>query len=222
MRRSWPDLQVNTLDIGGGTPVFYGKPVPSPKEIASRVTSYLNSSSVLGSDFRLIIESGRYLSAEAGVLVSKVVNKKVYDLNEFLILDSGYHLLLDTALVRQEYPVQVLNARTTSSNRRVHLAGRLCDTADVFPTSTMSRLEGAEPGSLVVFQNVGAYSVVFDAPFHCMTKPPIVMKMTDGSYRLIRKGETIQDLFIEEGGEFVPATPFPEAGQTHEQDSNRA
>jgi len=83
------------------------------------------------------------------------------------------------------------------------ISGRLCDTYDVFPLSKASDMSGAEVGNLVTFYNVGAYSVVFNMPFHCQTKPPIVMKDSDGKYRLVRKGTTYEHLFVEEGGDIA-------------------
>ena len=60
---------VKVLDIGGGTPVFYGTPVVTPEEIGLLVSGKLNAlSETLGCRFTLIIESGRYLAAEAAML----------------------------------------------------------------------------------------------------------------------------------------------------------
>jgi diaminopimelate decarboxylase len=212
-RREFPELDVRFIDIGGGTPVFYGSnPVPTPQEIGHLVTTKLNElAEVLGSKFTVIVESGRYLSAESCLLVSKIVNKKCYEDNEFIVVDAGYHLLLDAALLRQEYPQQIipslLSQQHQSSNRgpssqqprKTNLVGRLCDTDDVFPISNSSDLEGAEVGKYVVFQNVGAYSVVFNMPFHCQPKPPIFIKrQKTGEFELARKGQTVEQLFLEE------------------------
>ncbi|MFL6502153.1 MAG: hypothetical protein ACJ70W_01320, partial [Nitrososphaera sp.] len=71
----------------------------------------------------------------------------------------------------------------------------------VFPLSKVSNLNESEVGRYVSFYNVGAYSVVFNMPFHCQTKPPIVMKDSDGKFRLVRRGTTYEQLFCEEGGE---------------------
>ncbi|MCP8317751.1 MAG: hypothetical protein H3Z51_12965 [archaeon] len=148
----------------------------------------------------LIVESGSFLSAEACVLVSKVVNSKVYGGHKFIFIDAGYHLLLDAALLRQEYPQEVVPYTENTDNLKINLAGRLCDTYDVFPLSPASKLSGAEPGKLLMFRNVGAYSIVFNMPFHCQTKPPILLRKMNGEFVLIRKSETIEELFEEEGG----------------------
>jgi diaminopimelate decarboxylase len=138
------------------------------------------------------------------------VNTKEYANDKFVIVDAGYHVLLDSALLKQEYPQEIVftggkksdnNNNTTNSNasNRVHLAGRLCDTYDVFPVSKASQLNNAELNKYVLFYNVGAYSIVFNMPFHCQTKPPVVMK-SNGQYVMVRKATTIEHLFAEEGG----------------------
>ncbi|MGB9659400.1 MAG: diaminopimelate decarboxylase family protein [Nitrososphaerales archaeon] len=201
MRKEIPDLHIKIIDIGGGTPVSYGSPVPSPSEIGSIITKKLNSMAQnLGDRFTLIVESGRFLSAEASVLVSKIINLKVYEGHKFIFVDAGYHLLLDAALLRQEYPQEVVPCVEDTENLKINLAGRLCDTYDIFPLSPASKLSGAELGKLIVFRNVGAYSIVFNMPFHCQTKPPILFRKTNGEFVLARKGETIEELFEEEGG----------------------
>jgi diaminopimelate decarboxylase len=113
--------------------------------------------------------------------------------------------------LKQEYPQEVIPVvdsqdRTTglaAPAKNTHLAGRLCDTYDVFPLSKASDMTGADVGNYVSFYNVGAYSVVFNMPFHCQTKPPIVMKDSDGKYRLVRKGTTYEQLYVEEGGDIA-------------------
>jgi diaminopimelate decarboxylase len=148
----------------------------------------------------LVVESGRFLSAEACVLVSKIINLKVYSEQKFIFVDAGYHLLLDAALLRQEYPQEVVPYIENTDNFKINLAGRLCDTYDVFPLSPASKLSGAELGKLLIFRNVGAYSIVFNMPFHCQTKPAILFRRMNGEFVLVRKSESIEELFEEEGG----------------------
>ena len=207
MKKENPAFQVNTFDIGGGTPVFYNDPVPTPAEMAQNHIGRLNQLADNHGVFTLMIESGRFLVAESSILVSRIVNTKEYNEHKIVIVDAGYHILLDAALLKQEYPQEVIPVvdskdQTTSlaAPKNTHLAGRLCDTYDVFPLSKASDMSGSEVGNYVSFYNVGAYSVVFNMPFHCQTKPPIVMKDSDGKYRLVRKGTTYEHLFAEEGG----------------------
>ena len=210
MKKEYPNFQVSTFDIGGGTPVFYNDPVPTPAEMAQNHLERLNRLAETQGIFTLMIESGRFLVAESSILVSRIVNTKEYNEHKIVIVDAGYHILLDAALLKQEYPQEIIPVvdsedHTTglATPKNTHLAGRLCDTYDVFPLSKASDMSGAEVGNLVTFYNVGAYSVVFNMPFHCQTKPPIVMKDSDGKYRLVRKGTTYEHLFVEEGGDIA-------------------
>jgi len=211
MKKENPAFQVNTFDIGGGTPVFYNDPVPTPAQMAENHVSELNQLAETHGTFTLMIESGRFLVAESSILVSRIVNTKEYNEHKIVIVDAGYHILLDAALLKQEYPQEVVQVVTGDKNKtttfatvkNTHLAGRLCDTYDVFPLSKVSDLSESEVGRYVSFYNVGAYSVVFNMPFHCQTKPPIVMKDSDGKFRLVRKGTAYDHLFCEEGGEIA-------------------
>ncbi|MGH9923617.1 MAG: hypothetical protein ACRD38_12790, partial [Nitrososphaerales archaeon] len=121
------------------------------------------------------------------------------------------HILLDSALLKQEYPQEVVftdgknnhdvpNGNGNGNGSKVHLAGRLCDTYDVFPISKVSQLNNADRNKYVLFYNVGAYSIVFNMPFHCQTKPPVVMKKNSGQFVVVRKPTSIEHLFLEEGG----------------------
>jgi diaminopimelate decarboxylase len=209
MKKENPAFQVNTFDIGGGTPIFYNDPVPTPAQMAENHISKLNQLAETHGTSTLMIESGRFLVAESSILVSRIVNTKEYNEHKIVIVDAGYHILLDAALLKQEYPQEVVPVVSDSKDKttvlatvkNTHLAGRLCDTYDVFPLSKASNLSESKVGRYVSFYNVGAYSVVFNMPFHCQTKPPIVMKDSDGKFRLVRKGTTHDQLFREEGGE---------------------
>ena len=209
MKKENPAFQVNTFDIGGGTPIFYNDPVPTPAQMAENHISKLNQLAETHGTSTLMIESGRFLVAESSILVSRIVNTKEYNEHKIVIVDAGYHILLDAALLKQEYPQEVVPVVSDSKDKttvlatvkNTHLAGRLCDTYDVFPLSKASNLSESKVGRYVSFYNVGAYSVVFNMPFHCQTKPPIVMKDSDGKFRLVRKGTTYDQLFREEGGD---------------------
>jgi diaminopimelate decarboxylase len=211
MRKEHPNFIINTLDIGGGTPVFYNNPVPSPTQMTENYVSRLNHLIDMHGKFELIVESGRFLVAESSILISKIVNTKEYNDHKIIIVDAGYHLLLDAALLKQEYPQEVVPifrnkenmAMKQAASKNIHLAGRLCDTYDVFPLSRVSTLDEADIGRYISFYNVGAYSIVFNMPFHCQTKPPIVMKTSDGDFKLVRKGTSYEQLFIEEGGSIL-------------------
>jgi diaminopimelate decarboxylase len=210
LKKEYPNFRVNTFDIGGGTPVFYDEPVPSPAQMAENLVSRLNQLANSHGVFQLLIESGRFLVAESSILISKIVNMKEYNEHKIVIVDSGYHLLLDAALLKQGYPQEIVSlpkhdVKTSSliPTKNIHLAGRLCDTYDIFPLSKSSSLNDADIGRFISFHNVGAYSLVFNMPFHCQIKPPVIMKTAKGEFKLVRKGRSYEQLFTEEGGDIT-------------------
>ena len=195
------DFTISILDIGGGTPVEYTKPVPSPEYIGKTITDKLNEfTNSLDISPTLIVESGRYLSAESSILISRIVNSKSYPDCKFHIIDAGYNLLLDSALMKQEYPIDIITRSQSTTLENIKIGGRLCDTLDTFNISPEKKFPRASINDLVVFRNVGAYSIVFNMPFHCQTKPAILLRRTDHSIDIIREPEKIEDLFNSEGG----------------------
>lgn len=200
-RKELGHFEVNTLDIGGGLPVAYGKKVPTPKEVGGKIAPQLNSlAESLGRRFTLVAESGRFLTAESTVLVARIVNVKEFADAKYVYVDAGYHVLLDSALLRHEYPVEVIPGGRQALQKTA-LVGRLCDPLDVFPTSSRSKLGGAEVGKLVVFKDVGAYSIVMNMPFHSQPRPPVLMRSGSGDYRVVRKSQDTTGLFMSEGGD---------------------
>ncbi len=200
-RRQLGEFHVNTLDIGGGLPVSYGKQVPGPKDLAGKIVGQLNSLvESIGDRFTLVSESGRFLTAESTVLVARIVNVKRFGENRYVYIDAGYHVLLDSALLRHEYPVEVVPGGRQSPQKTV-LVGRLCDPLDVFPTSSRSKLSGAEVGKLVMFRDVGAYSIVMNMPFHSQPRPYVLMRTGRGDFAVARKGQDVDRLFLDEGGD---------------------
>ena len=204
-RRQLGQFPVNTIDIGGGLPAPYGRKVPSPKDLGAKIGGQLNSLiESLGARFTLVAESGRFLTAESTILVARIVNIKNFGDSKYIYVDAGYHVLLDSALLHHEYPVEVVPGGKQSA-QKVVLAGRLCDPLDVFPTSARSKLGGAEFGKLVVFRDVGAYSLVMNMAFHSQPKPFVLMKNERGEFAVARRGMSAGSLFDEEGGDCLPS-----------------
>jgi len=202
-RKEVGEFSVKTIDIGGGLPVSYGRIVPTPKDVGTKIVGQLNSlMESLGVKFTLVTESGRYLSAEAMILVSRIVNVKDFGENRYVYLDAGYNVLLDAALLKHEYPVEVIPGGPSTYPKTV-LVGRLCDPLDIFPTSSRSKLGGAEAGKLVVFRDVGAYSIVMNMPFHSQPKPCVLMRNVHGNYLTVRERQDVHALFLEEGGNLL-------------------
>ena len=200
-----PGFEIEVIDVGGGYPVKYVEDVPSLEEFSSLITEKINDWAIKeGIEPILIVESGRYLMASAGTLVASVVNLKIAGEGQLAILDAGYNLLLDAVLLNQSYPVRVIGKGETKALTEVKLAGNLCDSFDVLiPPGGRGRgirikLPTLEIGDLVAFEMAGAYTNVFNLPFNCKTKPPIIFRDSEGKLVMARAREDIEDLYKEE------------------------
>jgi diaminopimelate decarboxylase len=196
-------LEIKVIDVGGGYPVKYVKDVPPLEDFSSLITEKINNWAIKeGIEPTLIVESGRYLMTSAGTLVASVINLKIAGEGQLVILDAGYNLLLDTVLLNQSYPVRVIGKGETTALTEVKLAGNLCDSFDVLiPPGGRGKgikLPALEIGDLVAFEMVGAYTNVFNLPFNCKTKPPIIFRNSEGKLVMARARENIEDLYKEE------------------------
>ena len=171
----------------------------SPRRYWSSSTASVES---LGEKFTLIVESGRYLSAESTIMVSRVVNVKKFDETKYVYLDAGYHNLLDSALLRHEYPVEVIPGGT-SAPRKTVLSGRLCDALDIFPTSSRSKL-GRRGGRQA--RGLQGRRRILVRPRLAVPLPAKALHphaQRQGNHVVVRKGQSLDELFEEEGGDLV-------------------
>ena len=105
--------------------------------------------------------------------------------------------------MKQEYPIDIITKSEILSYENIQIGGRLCDTLDTFQIPADKKYPSAEIGDLIIFRNVGAYSIVFNMPIHCQTKPSILLRKRDQSIHIIREEENIEDLFNSEGGNLI-------------------
>ena len=108
----------------------------------------------------LILELGRYLVAEAGIYVSKVIDKKVSRGTNYLVCDGGLHHHLANSgnfgqVIRKNYPVVIGNKLKGDAQELVNIVGPLCTPLDILADKVM--LPEASMGDYVVIFQSGAY-----------------------------------------------------------------
>jgi diaminopimelate decarboxylase len=109
---------------------------------------------------RLVLELGRYLVAEAGIYVARVIDRKVSRGQVFLVTDGGMHQHLAASgnfgqVIRRNYPVAIGNRLQSSDRETAGIVGPLCTPLDVL--ADRMDLAVAQPGDLVVVFQSGAY-----------------------------------------------------------------
>ena len=161
----------------------------------------------LGHAVRLEIEPGRFLVAEAGVLVAEVRAVKDMGSNHFVLCDAGFNDLVRPAMYGGHHAISVIareNARVRAdldlASRRVPtvVAGPLCESGDVFTQDAGGVVEPrdivpAEVGDLLVFHDAGAYGASMSSNYN--TRPLAAEVLVDGDRaRLIRRRQTVAEL----------------------------
>jgi len=153
---------VHWLNIGGGlgVPYFPGEARLALSAIADNLAELLEKSEKILPNAEIVMELGRYLVAEAGIYVCRVVDRKVSRGETFLITNGGLHHHLAVSgnfgqVIRKNYPVCIGNRVSADTLESVNIVGPLCTPLDIL-AHKMS-LPRAEVGDLVVIFQSGAY-----------------------------------------------------------------
>ena len=150
------------LNLGGGfgIPYFPGEQHLDLTAISAGLATIVDTASRELPDAELVLELGRYLVGEAGIYVSRVVDRKVSRGHCFLVADGGLHHHLSASgnfgqVIRKNYPVAIGNRMAADEPELVSVVGPLCTPLDLL--ADRMELARAEAGDLVVIFQSGAY-----------------------------------------------------------------
>lgn len=150
------------LNIGGGfgIPYFAGETSLDLEPVAENLASWLPRLQADLGATALALELGRFLVGEAGVYVTRVIDRKISRGQVFLVVDGGMHHHLAASgnlgqVIRKNYPVAVGNRMAAQAQETVSVVGPLCTPLDVL--AERMELAVAEPGDLIAIFQSGAY-----------------------------------------------------------------
>ncbi len=153
---------VRLLNIGGGfgVPYFPGEKPLNLISICENLHRLLDEIKQQLTDTRIAIELGRYLVAEAGIYVCRVLERKISRKKVFLVTDGGLHHHLAATgnfgqVIRKNYPVIVGNKVVGQERERVSVVGPLCTPLDLLADEV--EMAKADVGDLIVVLQSGAY-----------------------------------------------------------------
>lgn len=161
-------LSLRVLNIGGGfgIPYFPGERALEIAPIGAHLAQWLPRLRALHPQLRVVMEMGRYLVGEAGLYVSRVIDRKQSRGEVFLVVDGGLHHHLAASgnfgqVIRKNYPVTIVPQQPQRSGggttERVSVVGPLCTPLDVLAAQML--LPAAAVGDLVVVFQSGAYGL---------------------------------------------------------------
>ena len=177
------------LNIGGGLGIVYNKEsTQTAKRFARRVLPLLKKTGL-----KIIMEPGRFIVGNAGVLVTKVLYLKQAPKKAFVIVDAGMNDLIRPALYgayHQILPLKV-KGRRPKAEGKVDVVGPICESGDFFAKER--RLPAVKAGDCLAVMGAGAYGFSMSSNYNSRCRAAEVMVAKDRVF-LIRKRETRQDL----------------------------
>ncbi|NNF26428.1 MAG: diaminopimelate decarboxylase [Gemmatimonadetes bacterium] len=180
-------LELEYLDLGGGYGVADGVAEDLDVEVlGARIGELMG-----GRDLELILEPGRYLVADAGCLLARVLYVKDAGGKTFVITDTGMTELIRPSHYGGIHPIQPVIDRGRES-RTVDVVGPVCETGDFLARER--ELPEVERGDLLWVGTTGAYGFTMASNYNSRPRPAEVL-VEGGAARLIRRRETMRDLY---------------------------
>jgi diaminopimelate decarboxylase len=177
------------LDIGGGLAVTYDAEEPTDLERFSEIVV----PAVRSTGLQLIVEPGRFMVGNAGVLLSRVLYRKRSGGKELVIVDAGMTDLLRPSHYNAYHRIEAVG--TMDGRTRVDVVGPVCESGDFLALDR--ELEDLRPGDLVAVHSAGAYGYVMASNYNTRPKPAEVL--VDGDrYALVTERETYEHLVSRE------------------------
>ncbi|HNP63188.1 MAG TPA: diaminopimelate decarboxylase [Woeseiaceae bacterium] len=172
---------ISTIDLGGGLGINYDRQndkapgIDDYAKIVRKTVGHL--------DCRIIVEPGRWLVGNAGVLVSSVIYTKTNGATKFLIIDAAMNDFLRPSMYNAYHSI-VGEQQTDAAQVLYDIVGPVCETGDTF--ARKRQLPEQDAGDLVVIEGAGAYGSVMASTYN--TRPLIPEVMVDGDeFRVIRQ-----------------------------------
>ena len=177
---------LESLDVGGGLGVrYHNEKAPSPKEFAAAVVLPVKQAGL-----ELLCEPGRYLVANAGVLIARVMYRKHAGGKEFVIVDAGMTDFVRPSHYNAHHEIVPL----TDGQREmetVNVVGPICESGDFLALDR--KLPAVKPGEYLAVMGTGAYGFVMSSTYNARPRPPEVVVEGDKFY-VARQRETLDDL----------------------------
>ena len=181
---------IRWLNIGGGLGIIYSEERPqTAKEYAKAVLPVLKKSRA-----NIIMEPGRFIVGNAGVLVTRVQYVKETPRKKFAIVDAGMNDLIRPSLYGAHHEILPVKSRSYSNAKEIKIfdvVGPICESGDFLGKDR--KFIGLKQGDLLSVMGAGAYGFSMSSNYN--SRPRVAEVMVDGSkVKLIRTRETYEDL----------------------------
>lgn len=196
-------FDIDTLDIGGGFGAHYeSSEAPGPAEYAAAIVPLIRDQGL-----QIIMEPGRSIAANAGILLTQTLYRKKSGDRDFLIVDAGmndllrpalyeaYHFVWPTKPMEGFVPTERAVAASMPGLMPMDVVGPVCESGDFLAKDR--RLPPMQRGDLVAVFSSGAYGMAMASHYNSRPNPPEVLVEGD-TFRVIRRRETDEDMLAAE------------------------
>jgi diaminopimelate decarboxylase len=185
---------IRYLDMGGGLGITYGSEnPPSLGQYAKAILADLNDP-----DLQLILEPGRVLVGNAGILVTRVLYRKSGVAKDFVIVDAGMNDLLRPTLYNAYHAIEPVE-KSADNLIVADVVGPICESADFLAIERS--MANVKSGDLLAVMSTGAYGYVMSSNYCSRPRVAEVM-VRDDQFEVVKKRENYEDLVT---GETLPA-----------------
>ncbi len=180
-------LEIGSLDLGGGLGVSYrdGEPSAAIAEYGGRVKQALR-----GRDLTLMIEPGRSIIGQAGVLLTRALYRKRSGEKVFIVVDAAMNDLIRPALYQSHHEILPV-VETQRPTITADVVGPVCESGDFLAQDR--EMADVEPGELLAIATAGAYGFVLSSNYNARPRGAEVL-VEGAEWRIIRERESYADL----------------------------
>jgi diaminopimelate decarboxylase len=180
-------MDIRYVNVGGGLGITYkDEEPPPPSEFARALVGVVRD---LGAT--VIMEPGRVLVGNAGVLLTRVLYTKRTTAKGFLIVDAGMNDLIRPSLYGAYHEIQPARLLDDRGPETVDVVGPICESGDFLAKDRT--LPRCEPGELLAVMSAGAYAQTMSSNYNARPRAPEVM-VHGAEYTVVRARETLEDL----------------------------
>ena len=180
-------VNIKYLDLGGGIGVQYNHSDPNIDLLELKKLIDLNFTDV---PYELSFEPGRYLVANAGIILTKIITTKKNSGTNFLITDAGMNTFIRPSLYNAKHLIEPINNNAVN-NFKYTIAGPICESSDVF-AKNIEMLE-QKSGDYLVIHGTGAYGAVMSSNYNTRELPAEIL-INKSSIAVIRERENIESV----------------------------
>jgi len=179
-------IKLEYLNIGGGLGIVYNQETPQTAErFAAKILPLLRKSGL-----KIILEPGRFIAGNAGVLVTRVQYIKNTPKKKFIIVDAGMNDLIRPALYEAYHQILPLK-KAKGVFEKADVVGPICESGDFFAKER--KLSKVKEGDYLAVMSAGAYGFSMSSNYNSRRRAAEVMVLEDRAV-VIRKRETYEDL----------------------------